>query len=150
MINKLLECGFQKYQQGKLEKALENYQEVLQEDPTETEALPWIRNYSIRRAARTKRLSMWIKLFNQKQKIPLFNNSVQARDILSRQQGLIEATVVYDKAIRLQPNDATAYKNTGNCFFRQKNGTVLKGEYLKAIALWPNFTNGHYNYARLF
>ncbi len=38
----------QKYQQGKLKKALKNYQEVLQEDPSETEVLPWFRNYSIR------------------------------------------------------------------------------------------------------
>ncbi|MEH2333191.1 tetratricopeptide repeat protein, partial [Nostoc sp.] len=63
-----------------------------------------------------------------------------------RQQKKLDAAVAaYEKAIQLNPNDATAYYNLGNALRQQKKLDAAVAAYEKAIQLNPNDATAYYN-----
>lgn len=147
MTNKLLEQAQQQHQQGKLEEALESYQQVLKDDPNQPEVLHLVGIIQAQLGNFSNSLQYLNYAIELQPEAATFYNS--KGNVLLRTDQLVEATKAYHIAISLKPNYAVAYNNLGNSFYRQHKLNNAKKAYQKAIALEPDFANAHFNYGRL-
>ena len=65
----------------------------------------------------------------------------------NKQGNLGTAMIAFNKAITLNPNDASVYNNRGNIYGKQGNFETAKKDYSQAIALNPNYASAYYNRA---
>ncbi|NJP19470.1 MAG: tetratricopeptide repeat protein, partial [Hydrococcus sp. CRU_1_1] len=51
----------------------------------------------------------------------------------------------YNQALKLNPNDATAYYNRGLLYANQQKWELALADYNQALQLNPNYANAYYN-----
>lgn len=144
-VQQLLEVAQQQHSQGEISKAEAAYQQVLQSDPGNVDALYLLGGVSYQRKdfpAAMARFRDTIKVAPEHADAH-FNLGNAFREI-----GDCDAAVVhYRKAIDLEPQHISAHSNLGGLL--RDAGQIKEAirHYEKAIAIHPQFVAAHYNLA---
>jgi len=142
-LSKLFEYGFALHQQGKLADAQVIYEQILQVDPINFDAIQLLGVVS----AQTKNYEKAVELITRALKInprddACHNNLGNALKNLKR---FDEAINSYDKALNLKPDYAEAYSNKGVVMYELKHFDEAINCYDKALIIEHYYPEAHSN-----
>ncbi len=139
----LFDQAFALHQQGKLDEARALYEQVLQHNPRDFDALHLLGVI----AARTRDPARAVELIGRAIEV---NPGVAAAHsnrgaALKELKRLDEAVASYERAIALQPDTPEAHSNLGNALRELRRPQEALACYDRAIALKPDYADAHYN-----
>jgi predicted O-linked N-acetylglucosamine transferase (SPINDLY family) len=142
-IPKMLQAALEHYRAGRLTEAEALYQQILQIDLNQPDAL----HLSGVIALQTGRNDDAIELIGRAvANKPGFAEAHNNLGLALKSQGKLDAAVEkYQKALQLNPRFAEAHNNLGNVLKEQGRLTEAALSYQKAITLNPRFAEAHNN-----
>jgi predicted TPR repeat methyltransferase len=141
----LFQLALSYHQAGNLDLAESLYQEILEQNPVDANALHL---YGILSAQKGD-YPLAEKLISQALTIDPFSSTFQNSmgNVLSHLNNDKKAIDHYEEALRLEPKSASAHNNLGNLYVKQGKLSAAKMHYQSAIRLKPDYTDAYYNLA---
>ena len=142
-IEKRLNQAVALHQAGKLPKAEQLYQQVLADNPRNSDALHLLGVIAYQVGKHEISVNLITNAIEiDSQQVEAYNNL----GIVFKEQGKLEESVqAHHKAIEIQPDHAEAHYNLGDTY--QKQGKLEESiqAYYKAIEIQPNYTEAYNN-----
>ena len=142
-IEKRLNQAVALHQAGKLPKAEQLYQQVLADNPRNSDALHLLGVIAYQVGKHEISVNLITNAIEiDSQQVEAYNNL----GIVFKEQGKLEKSVqAHHKAIEIQPDHAEAHYNLGDTY--QKQGKLEESiqAYYKAIEIQPNYTEAYNN-----
>ncbi len=142
-IPEALAVAVQHHQKGHLQQAEAIYRQILQEAPSNADALHLLGVI----ARQVGKHDQAIQYINQAIRIqpsePAFHSNLG--NALKDQGQLTEAVAQYQEALRLKPDYTEAFLNLGNALKDQGQLTEAVAQYQEALRLKPDYAEAHYN-----
>lgn len=147
-IKKQLQHAQSLHQQGRLDEALQQYLEILEQNPEDINiiqlvCLLYVQQNNLPGAA----AFIHAAIMRRPQEASLYNS---LGNVLSRQAELDDAIKAYRKALSITPDYPGALNNLGNCYFRQQQWARAKACYEEALHIDADYPDAHFNLARLY
>lgn len=142
-INQLLPQGLALHQQGKLPQAQAIYEQVLQLQPTNFDALQLLGVLSTQKKDHLLAIEFYSKALQiNPQHAASYNN---LGVVFHEQERFDEAIELYERAIANEPKYADAHYNRGNALKELERYEEALASYEDSIALSPNHAESHFN-----
>ena len=140
--------GLTYFQQGRLDKAIEQYQKMLQLNPAETDALNNLGSALLQQGKLDDAVAYYEKA------LAIEPDSAETHYNLGNalfQQGRTgEAMAHFQRALALKPDSAEAHYNLGNALLQQGRLDEAMAQYQKALAIKPDYAEAHNNLGNVF
>jgi predicted O-linked N-acetylglucosamine transferase (SPINDLY family) len=148
MSNQKLEAGLALHRQGKLLEAGRIYEEVLEQDPRQFDALHLLGVISYQTGRTEQAVQLISKAISIDEAVAdAHSNLGNALRLLGRFE---ESVASHDRAVLLQPNDAEAYYNRGNALHQAGRLDEAITSYDRALSLRPRYAVAYANRGILF
>ena len=146
-IEKRLNQAVALHQAGKLPKAEQLYQQVLADNPRNSDALHLLGVIAYQVGKHEISVNLITNAIEiDSQQVEAYNNL----GIVFKEQGKLEESVqAYHKAIEIQPCSAEAYNNLGNAYQEQGELELAIQAYHKAIEIQDDFAEAHNNLGQI-
>jgi tetratricopeptide (TPR) repeat protein/glycosyltransferase involved in cell wall biosynthesis len=139
----LIQQGIQHHERGELEKAEALYQQVLQQQPNNADALHLLGAIAYQRREYQKAERLVKQAIELNDTIPRFYNTLG--NIYREQRQFDRSIELFQKAIDLHSNYAEAYNNIGIVYQERGQFDLAKRSYQQALQLQPKNAEIHYN-----
>lgn len=143
LINR--ETAMRYYQEGLLDKALNTYEKILEEEPKAADLLHAIAILKAQQGHYECALTYINNALKEAPSHAIIHNN--KGNILVHLNKLNAAQESYQKAINYNPDYATAYNGLGKCLYKQNKFTEAQHCFEKALTLKPDYIEAHYNHA---
>jgi len=142
-VPEALALALRYHQAGSLQQAEQIYQQILQVQPQNFNALHLlgvIAHHAGRSDRAVEYISQAVRL------APRFAEAHNSLGIVLAAQGKLEEAVAsYQQALRLKPDNVEAHNNLGSAFDAQGKLEAAVGSYQQALRLKPDFAQAHSN-----
>jgi protein O-GlcNAc transferase len=132
-------------QQGKLDAAVESYQQALRLKPDYAEAHYNLGNVFLQQGKLDAAIDAYQQALKIKPEISEAHNNLGT--VLQKQGKLDAAVESYQQALSLKPDYAEAHYNLGNVFLQQGKLDAALKAYQQTLKIKPNNAHAHHNLA---
>jgi len=142
-IEQIFASALQQHQRGRLAEAERGYREILQRDPSHSDALHFLGVVAFQTGNLEPALELVRRSVAMRPDWPIYQNNLgQVLERLGRND---EAASAYTTAIDLDPSYAEAFNNLGRILEKQDLASQAEAHYRKAIRLDPGYAEPHTN-----
>src|SRR3990167_5506288 len=136
------------HQQGKLDEALTEYHQLLDDNPDDVIVIQMIVLLNVQLGNLRRAAAFINSAIKRLPEEPSLYNSLG--NILGRQTKIEEAITAYQHAIKINPHYPGALSNLGNCYLRLQQLPQAEKFYQQALAIDADYPDAHFNLARLY
>jgi len=142
-IEQIFASALQQHQLGRLAEAERGYREILQRDPSHSDALHFLGVVALQTGNLEPALELVRRSVAMRPDWPVYQNNLgQVLERLGRND---EAASAYTTAIDLDPSYAEAFNNLGRILEKQDLPSQAEAHYRKSIRLDPQYAEPHTN-----
>jgi protein O-GlcNAc transferase len=142
-ISMWMQLAMQHLQQGRLAQAKALYDQVLQNQPQQAEALQWLGVICHHQGNNTQAIALIEQAIALQPKQAFFRSTLG--NVLQAAGQLDKAVACYQQALDINPSLPEAHNNMGNAWLAMGKLADARQCYQKAMALAPNYAEAHNN-----